>query len=101
MQDGALHHTLEAAGRGGVDLALNAQALQLGVQISDDDVRKFTKINAARLHNLSCVGIVDERQQEMLKRRIFVRAVASMLQCVVKRGFQRLRKRWHNFVSLK
>ena len=92
MQNCALNDTLKSARRRWVNLALHAQTFQLGIQISDDDVRKFAKINAASLHNFRSIRIVNQRQQEMFQRRIFMRTVASMLQCVMKRGFQRLCK---------
>jgi len=55
-------------------------------------IPKLAQIDPAGLHNLGCIGIVYQRQKEMLERRIFMRAVASMFQRVVKGCFQRLRK---------
>ena len=92
MKNGALDYTLEPACRRRVDLAFDTQAFQFSVQVSDNDVRKLAHIDTAGLHNLSCIGIVYQRQKEMLERRIFMRPVASMFQGVVKGCFQRLRK---------
>ena len=80
------------AGGGGVDLAFDAQALELLIEIGDDDVGQFAEIDTAGLHHLGGIGIVDQRQQQMLQRRIFMGAVACMLERVVERCFQRFRK---------
>ena len=92
MQNRALNDTLKPARRRWVNLALHAQTFQLGIQICDDDVRKFAKIDAASLHDFRSIRIVNQCQQEMLQSGIFMRAIASMLQCIMKRGFQRLCK---------
>ena len=68
------------------------RAFELGVEISDDDVGQLTQVNAASLHDLCRISIIDECEQQMFKRRIFMRTVACVFQCVVKRCFQRLRK---------
>ena len=92
MQNRSLNDALETTCRRWVNLALHAQAFQLCIQIGNDDVRKFAEIDAASLHDFRGVRIFNERQQEMLQRGVFMRAVASMLQCVMKCGFQRLCK---------
>ena len=92
MQYRALNHALEAAGGGWVYLAFDTQAFEFGVEISDDDVGQLAQVNAACLHDLCRICIIDECEQQMLKRRIFMRTVACVFQCVVKRCFQRLRK---------
>ena len=92
VQNRPLHHPLETAGGGGVNLAFDAQALELAVEIGDDDVGQFTEIYTAGLHHLGGIGIVDQRKQKMLQSRIFMGAVACMLERVVERGFQRFRK---------
>ena len=92
MQNCPLHHPLKSAGGGGVNLAFDAQALELAVEIGDDDVGQFTEIYTAGLHHLGGIGIVDQRKQKMLQSRIFMGAVACMLERVVERCFQRFRK---------
>ena len=92
VQNRPLHHPLETAGGGGVNLAFDAQALELAVEIGDDDVGQFTEIDTAGLHHLGGIGIVDQRKQKMLQSRIFMGAVACMLERVVERCFQRFRK---------
>ena len=92
MQYRALNHTLEAAGGGWVYLAFDTQAFEFGIEIGDDDVGQLAQVDTACLHDLCRICIIDEREQQMFKRRIFMRTVACVFQCVVKRCFQRLRK---------
>ena len=92
MQYRALNDALETAGGGGVYLAFDPQAFEFGVEIGDDDVGQLAQVDAACLHDLCRICIIDEREQQMFKRRIFMRTVACVFQCVVKRCFQRLRK---------
>ena len=49
-------------------------------------------VDIAGLHHLAGVGVVDQGQQQMLQRGIFVMPVAGQLDGVVQRLFQTARK---------
>ena len=59
MQYCALHHPLESAGRRWIDLAVYFQALQLAIEIGDNDIGQFTQIDTACLHDFRRIGIID------------------------------------------
>ncbi len=53
-----------------------------------DGVAELAQVHATGLHHLGCVLIVDEREQQVLQRRIFVMALGRMGQRIVQGGFQ-------------
>ena len=59
MQDGTLHHALEAAGRRWINIATDLQAFEFVVEILDHRIAEFTQVDSACLHHLGCIGIVD------------------------------------------
>ena len=96
MQDRALHHALKPAGRRGIDIAADFQAFQFIVQILDYRVAKLAKVDAARLHYLCRFFIVDQRQKQMFKRRIFMRTFGRVLERIVQRSFEGFGKTRHS-----
>ena len=51
--------------------------LELAVEIGADRLAKLVQVDAAGGHHLGGMGVVDQREQQMLERRIFVPAVAG------------------------
>ena len=75
MDHGALDHALEA-GRGlGILCSVGNQIFQLGFEISDQAAAQLFKIDVAGTHYRGSVLIVDQRQQQVFQRRIFVMAL--------------------------
>jgi hypothetical protein len=88
VQDGALHDALETAGGGGVGRALHLQTVEFGIEIMGYSVAQLAQFHAARLHHFRRMFIVDQREQQMLQRRIFMLAVRRMRQRIVQCGFE-------------
>jgi hypothetical protein len=78
VQDGALDHALEP-GRGlGIGLFLRFQRLVFLIEVLAHHVAQVTQVDSARLHYLRRIGIVDQGQQEVLERRVFVAALRGV-----------------------
>jgi hypothetical protein len=88
VEDRALDDALEAAGRRGVGRRLDLQRFELGVEIMRDGILELAEIDAARAHHLGGMLVVDERQQQMLERRIFMAAGGRGFQRLVQGGFE-------------
>ena len=88
MEDGALDDALEAAGRRRIGVGLDLQRLELAVEIVAHLVLELAGIDAARLHHPAGMDVVDQREQQMLQRRIFVTAAARLGEGVVERLFE-------------
>src|SRR3546814_15021392 len=58
-------------------------------------VLEFAQFHAARLHHLGCMLVVDQREEQMLQRRIFMTAFRCVGERVMEGGFQRSSKRRH------
>ena len=52
--------------------ASNLQRLQLGVEIVGDGLLELRQVDAARSHHLAAMLVIDQREQQMLERGIFV-----------------------------
>ena len=76
MQHGALHHALKAGGGLGVLAVVDHQGRQIVVEIFEQARAQGFEIDIARLHHLRGIGVVDESQQQMFKRRELVMALA-------------------------
>ena len=99
MQDRALDHALEAAGRRRIGLALDTQRFELGVEIMRHRFFQLAQIDTAGDHHLGGVGIVSQREEKMLERRIFVAAAGRLGQRLMQRGLERGGKRGHSGYS--
>ena len=73
----ALDHALEAGGRLGILAAVGDQVFQLGFEIGDQAAAQLVEIDIAGAHHRGGVLIVDQRQQQMLQRRVFVVALVG------------------------
>ena len=86
MENGALDHPLEPGGWGRLALLLGFERLVFLIEVLPHHIAQIAKIHPAGLHHLRCILIVDQRQQEVLQRSIFV----GPLRRVAQRGVQRL-----------
>ena len=78
--DGALDHALEAGGRLGVVVRIEHEAGELVVEISGELVAQQVEVDVAGAHHRRGVAVVEQRQEQMLERRVFVAALVGILQ---------------------
>ena len=95
MGDGAVDNALEAGGRLGVVVRIEHEARELVVEISGELVPQQVDIDVAGAHYRRGVAIVEQRQEQMLERRIFVAALIGVLQSAPEGLFQTGRKGSH------
>ena len=77
VDDGALDDALEAGGRLGILARAGGQIGELGVDIFDQAAAQHVEIDVAGAHDRGGVLIVDQRQEQMLQRGIFLMALAG------------------------
>ena len=95
VDDGALDHALEPGGRLGILVAVADQVLQLGFEIGGEAAAQLVEIDIAGPHHRGRILIVDQGQQQVLERRIFVVPLIGERQCAVERLFKAARKSGH------
>ena len=95
MNDRALHDALKARRRLCVLAVVDDQRRQIGIDISRQRPAQRLDIDIARPHDRGRVLIVDQRQQQMLERRVFVIALVRQRHRAVKGVLQGLRKTRH------
>ncbi len=64
------------------------EVLQLGFDIGDEIAPQLVGIDVARLHHGSRVLIVDEREQQVLERCVFVMTLVSERERAMERLFE-------------
>ncbi len=84
MDDGALDDPLEAGGGFGILARAGRQIGQLRVDIFDQAAPQHVEIDVAGTHHRGGVLIVDQRQQQMFQRGIFLMALAGESQRLMK-----------------
>ena len=80
MRHGAMDHALEARRRLGVAMRVEHQARQLVIDIGGQFVAQDVDIDVASAHNRRRVAVVEERQEQMLQRCVFMAALIGILQ---------------------
>ena len=95
VEDGALDDALEAAGRGRVGGAVGDERAEFIVEILLDRGAQFVAVDAAGGHHLRRVFVVDQRDQQMLERRIFVAALLRLAKRIVQGLFEFARETGH------
>ena len=80
MGDGAVDHALEACGRLGVVVRIEHEPRELVVEISGELVPQQVDVDVAGAHYRRGVAVIEQRQEQMLERRIFVTALVGVLQ---------------------
>ncbi len=91
MQHRALQNALEAGGGARLLMlaALHAKAVQLVVEVGFEVLPQLIEIDLACMHDARGVFIIDQRQQQMLKRHILVFVVVRERERAPERLFKR------------
>jgi len=92
----ALDHTLEAGSRLGVVGTVGDQVFEFSFKIIDETGAQLVEIDTARTHHGSCVGIIDQRQQQVLQRRILMMTFVGDRECAMQGLFKALGKSRHS-----
>ena len=88
MDHRALNHALETGGGFGVVVAFHHQVVELAVDVIDEIALELFEIDVARAHHGGGVLILDQRQQEVLERRVLVMALVRERERAVQGLFQ-------------
>ncbi len=92
MHNGAMDNALEAC-----------RGLRLRIMVEDEVVQLFVEkirqlrsealnIDIASAHDRGSVAVIEQRQKQVLERRIFVMALIGIFDCAMKRLFQAVRE---------
>ena len=92
----ALDHALEAGRRLGILGAVGDQVFEFGFEIGGQTAAQLVEIDIAGAHHRGGVLVVDQRQQQMLERRVFVVALVGERQRAMERLFEAAGERWHS-----
>ncbi len=95
VDDRALDDALESRGRLGIVGPVRHQAFQLGFDVRHEIAAKLVEIDIARAHDRGGVLIVDQRQQEVLERRVFMVPLIGKRQRPVERLLEAAGKSGH------
>ena len=95
MDHRALDHALEAGGRLGILGAVGDQVFQFRFEIGDQTAPQLVEIDIAGAHHRRGVLIVDQRQQQMFERRVFVVPLVGERERPVERLLEAAREGWH------
>ena len=77
VDHGALDHALEARGGLGILVQFRDQIVELVVDIADQTLAQSVEIDRTGAHDGGGFRVVQQAQQEMFERRIFVPALGS------------------------
>ena len=77
MERSALHDALETVCRLGLLLAVYDEILELRIEVVDNGLTQPIEIDATSPEDGGSVYVVDQRQQQMLERRILVTALVG------------------------
>ena len=72
VDHGALDHALEAGGGLGVLAAVGDQVLKLGFEIGGEIALELFEVDVAGTHHRGRILVVDQREQQVLERGVFV-----------------------------
>ena len=95
MQDRALDHSLETRGWLWISAIFGLQRLVFLVEILLHDFAQLGQIHPASGHDLRCIFIINQREQQMLQRGIFMPTLGCVSEGIVQRSFEVLGKTWH------
>ncbi len=96
VNDRALDHALEPCGRLGILSAIGDQIFEFGFEVRRQAAPKLVEIDIAGAHHRGSVLIVDQRQQQMLKRCVLVMPFVGNCKRAVKRLFETSGESWHS-----
>jgi hypothetical protein len=77
VDDGALDDALEPCGRLGILAGLADQIVEFVVDVVDETLTQRVEVDVAGPHDGGRVLIIQQRQQEMLQRGVFVMALVG------------------------
>ena len=95
MDHGALDHALEPGGGLGILVALGHQVVELGLDVGDEAALELLEVDIAGAHHGGRVLILDQRQQEMFQRGVFVVALVRERERAVQGLLEAAGKSWH------
>src|SRR5580693_10385203 len=96
MDHCALDHALETRGRLGVVGTVGDQVFEFGLEIVDEAGAQLVEVDAAGAHDGRRIRVIDQRQQEMLERRILMMTLVRYRQRAMQGLFKALRKSRHS-----
>ena len=99
VDHGALDHALEAGGGLGILAAVGDQVVEFGFEIGDEAALELVEIDVAGAHHRGRVLVVDQREQQMLERGVFVVALVGERQRPVEGLLEAARESWHYDLS--
>ncbi len=71
------------------------EIVEFGVDVGENGVLQFVEIDVAGAHDGGCFGVVDQREQQMLERRVFMVTFVGESQRLMERLFQALGESRH------
>jgi hypothetical protein len=92
VDHGPLDDALEAGGRLGVFAVVDDEGAELVVHIVGEGGAKRGQVNVAGPHHGGRVLVVDEAEQQMFERSVFVLALVGVGDCAVKGFFELARE---------
>ena len=95
VDHGALNDALEAGGRLGILGAVGDEIVEFGFEIGDEAAAQLVQVDVAGPHHRRGILILDQRQQQVLERGVFVMALIGERQSPVERLFEAARERGH------
>ncbi len=95
VDHGALDHALEPGRRLRILVAVADQVLEFGLEVRGQAAAQLVEVDVAGPHHRRRVLIVDQGEQEVLERRIFMVPLIGERQCTVEGLFKTARKSWH------
>ena len=95
VNDGALDHALEPGGRLGILVPFGHEIVEFGFDVGGQAALEFFQIDVAGAHDGGRILILEQREQQMLERRVFVVALVCEGERPMKRLFEAARKSWH------
>ena len=94
VNDRALDDALEAGRRFGIFGAVSDEIVEFGFEIGDEAAAQLVEIDIARPHDRRGVLILDQREQQMFQRRVFVVALIGERQRPVQATVQGCARTW-------
>ena len=88
VDDGALDDALEAGGRLRILVRAGGEVGELRFDIFDEIATEHVEIDVAGPHHRGRVIVVDQRQEQMFERRIFLVTLAGEGECLVEGLFE-------------
>ena len=96
----ALNHALESGGRLGIVGAVSDQIFQFRFQIGTEAAPQLVEIDITGPHHRGSILIIDQREQQMFERRVFMVALIGQRQSAMQGLFEAARKSRHSVSSL-